>query len=201
MTILPSTLLGILPVGCLLSMRGTLSAETFLSVIVLSFGVMQPLITAFSHTDDIAQAGLQYGKDQYDRERYAELRQIAAEMLSARTGLPTEKIHDLFCNETGYQTPKVDTRAAVFADGRILLVHENNGTWALPGGWYDVDHRVEHGKGSAGGSRIRGNGGTAHCRAGLADCQRGCRETAPFLTLNALLYTNLIVSAIKICAI
>ena len=74
MTILPSTLLGILPVGCLLSMRGTLSAETFLSVIVLSFGVMQPLI----HTDDIAQAGLQYGKDQYDRERYAELRQIAA---------------------------------------------------------------------------------------------------------------------------
>ena len=55
MAILPSTLLGILPVGCLLSMRGTLSAETFLSVIVLSFGVMQPLITAFSHTDDIAQ--------------------------------------------------------------------------------------------------------------------------------------------------
>ena len=47
MAILPSTLLGILPVGCLLSMRGTLSAETFLSVIVLSFGVMQPLITAF----------------------------------------------------------------------------------------------------------------------------------------------------------
>lgn len=142
MTILPSTLLGILPVGCLLSMRGTLSAETFLSVIVLSFGVMQPLITAFSHTDDIAQAGLQYGKDQYDRERYAELRQIAAEMLSAQTGLPTEKIHVLFCNETGYQTPKVDTRAAVFADGRILLVHENNGTWALPGGWCDVDQSI-----------------------------------------------------------
>ena len=55
MAILPSTLLGILPVGCLLYMRGTLSAETFLTVIVLSFGVMQPLITAFSYTDDIAQ--------------------------------------------------------------------------------------------------------------------------------------------------
>ena len=55
MAILPSTLLGILPVGCLLSMHGTLSAETFLAVIVLSFGVMQPLITAFSYTDDIAQ--------------------------------------------------------------------------------------------------------------------------------------------------
>ncbi len=55
MAILPSTLLGILPVGCLLYMRGTLTAETFLAVIVLSFGVMQPLITAFSYMDDIAQ--------------------------------------------------------------------------------------------------------------------------------------------------
>ena len=55
MAILPSTLLSILPVGCLLYMRGTLSAGTFLAVIVLSFGVMQPLITAFSYTDDIAQ--------------------------------------------------------------------------------------------------------------------------------------------------
>ena len=55
MAIFPSTLLGILPVGCLLYMRGTLPAETFLAVIVLSFGVMQPLITAFSYTDDIAQ--------------------------------------------------------------------------------------------------------------------------------------------------
>ena len=55
MAIFPSTLLGILPVGCLLYMRGSLTAETFLTVIVLSFGVMQPLITAFSYTDDIAQ--------------------------------------------------------------------------------------------------------------------------------------------------
>ena len=55
MAIFPSTLLGILPIGCLLYMHGTLSAETFLTVIVLSFGVMQPLITAFSYTDDIAQ--------------------------------------------------------------------------------------------------------------------------------------------------
>ena len=62
----------------------------------------------------IAQAGLQYGKDKYDRERYEELRQIAAEMLSLKTDIPVNKIFDLFCNESGYQTPKVDTRAAVF---------------------------------------------------------------------------------------
>ena len=60
----------------------------------------------------IAQAGLQYGKDKYDRERYEELRQIAAEMLSLKTDIPVNKIFDLFCNESGYQTPKVDTRAA-----------------------------------------------------------------------------------------
>lgn len=55
MAIFPSTLLGVLPVGCLLYMQGTLTADTFLTVIVLSFGVMQPLMTAFSYTDDIAQ--------------------------------------------------------------------------------------------------------------------------------------------------
>lgn len=90
----------------------------------------------------IAQAGLQYGKDPYDKERYEELRQISAEMISLKTDIPTEKIHDLFCNETGYQTPKIDTRAAVFVNDKILLVHENNGTWSLPGGWCDVDQSV-----------------------------------------------------------
>ena len=82
----------------------------------------------------IAQAGLQYGKDPYDRERYEELRKISAEMIAKKTDIKINKVYDLFCNETGYQTPKVDTRAAVFVDGKILLVHENNGTWSLPGG-------------------------------------------------------------------
>ena len=54
MAIFPATLLGVLPVGCLLYMNGSLSAEDFLTVIVLSFGVMQPLLTAFSYTDDLA---------------------------------------------------------------------------------------------------------------------------------------------------
>ena len=89
----------------------------------------------------IAQAGLQYGKDKYDKERYEEIRSIAAEMISVKTDIPVERVYDLFCNETGYQTPKVDTRAA-FIDGKILLVHENNGTWSLPGGWCDVNQSV-----------------------------------------------------------
>lgn len=90
----------------------------------------------------IAQAGLMYGRDPYDKERYEELRLIAAEMVSERTDIPVVKIQDLFCNEEGYQTPKIDTRAAIFRDGKILLVHENNGTWSLPGGWCDVNQSV-----------------------------------------------------------
>lgn len=90
----------------------------------------------------IAQAGLAYSEGVYDRERYEELRDIAAKMISCESGIPVETVKTFFCNETGYQTPKVDTRAAVFRDGKILLVHEKNGTWSLPGGWCDVDQSV-----------------------------------------------------------
>ena len=89
----------------------------------------------------IAQAGLQYGKDKYDKERYNELRKIAAEMMAAKTDLPVEKVYGLFCNESGYQTPKIDTRAAVFIDGKILLVHENNGLSPVDGAmWISPSH-------------------------------------------------------------
>jgi len=90
----------------------------------------------------LAQGGLAYSDNPYDRERYEELREIAAQMLSCETEIPTETIKTFFCNETGYQTPKIDTRAAVFQEDKILLVHEKNGTWSLPGGWCDVDQSV-----------------------------------------------------------
>ena len=90
----------------------------------------------------LAQAGLTYGKDIYDRERYERVREISAEILSHMSELPTETVKNLFCNETGYQTPKLDTRAAIFKDERILLVRENNGKWSLPGGWCDVNISV-----------------------------------------------------------
>ena len=86
----------------------------------------------------IAQNGLTYTTGIYDRERYERLREISAEMLSYKTDIPVEKIKLLFCNEEGYQTPKIDTRAAIFKNGQILLVQENDGRWALPGGWIDV---------------------------------------------------------------
>ena len=91
----------------------------------------------------LAQAGLTYGRDVYDKARYERIRDISAEMLSYKTDISIEKVKDLFCNESGYQTPKLDTRAAIFKDGKILLVKENNGKWALPGGWVDVNVSVK----------------------------------------------------------
>lgn len=91
----------------------------------------------------LAQAGLFYGKDQYDLERYEQIRSIAAEMIAYKSGISLEQVQNLFCCEIGYQTPKLDTRAAIFRDGKILLVKENNGTWSLPGGWVDVTLSVK----------------------------------------------------------
>ena len=91
----------------------------------------------------LAQSGLAYTTNVYDIERYERLREISAEIIEEKSNLNLEKVKDLFCNETGYQTPKIDTRAAIFKDNKILLVHENNGTWSLPGGWCDVLESVK----------------------------------------------------------
>lgn len=91
----------------------------------------------------LAQSGLAYTTNVYDIERYERLREISAEMIEEKSNINLEKVKDLFCNETGYQTPKIDTRAAIFKDNKILLVHENNGTWSLPGGWCDVLESVK----------------------------------------------------------
>ena len=86
----------------------------------------------------LAQAGLAYTDNVYDIERYERLREISAEMIKEKSNISLDKVKNLFCNETGYQTPKIDTRAVIFKDDKILLTHENNGTWSLPGGWCDV---------------------------------------------------------------
>lgn len=83
----------------------------------------------------LAQAGLFYGKDPFDIERYERIREISAEMISYKSDISLEKVKELFCSDTGYQTPKLDTRAAIFK--------ENNGTWSLPGGWVDVNISVK----------------------------------------------------------
>ena len=87
----------------------------------------------------IAQAGLTYSKDVYDLERFELIRNISVQILSQYTKMDHKIIKELFANETGYATPKVDIRAVIFKDNKILMVRENNdGDWSLPGGWGDI---------------------------------------------------------------
>lgn len=91
----------------------------------------------------IAQAGLTFAENQYDIDRYQQLRNLTVEILHVYTEVSHDKIRDLFANETGYQTPKVDVRAAVIRDDSILLVKEKiDGKWSMPGGWADVNSSV-----------------------------------------------------------
>ncbi|ACI50249.1 NUDIX hydrolase [Gluconacetobacter diazotrophicus PA1 5] len=90
----------------------------------------------------IAQTGLTFTRDPYDRERYEMLRALAARMMAAHTATPARRIEALFVGQDGYATPKIDVRAAVFdSDGRLLMVREtlDGGRWTLPGGWADVN--------------------------------------------------------------
>jgi ADP-ribose pyrophosphatase YjhB (NUDIX family) len=96
-----------------------------------------------SELQSIAQAGLTFCENNYDRERYEKIRNIVIEILHEYTEMDHKKIRELFASETGYQTPKVDIRASVFNDNKILMVKEKvDGAWALPGGWADVNSSV-----------------------------------------------------------
>jgi ADP-ribose pyrophosphatase YjhB (NUDIX family) len=93
----------------------------------------------------LAQSGLAYTKNPFEIERYQAVREVASEIMAAHTELPVERVRDLFLEEGGYATPKVDVRGVVFRaepdTGRegILLVRElRDGLWTLPGGWADV---------------------------------------------------------------
>lgn len=100
-------------------------------------------LTWASELQSIAQAGLTFGENQYDRDRYQQIRDLSVEILHEYTDMDHNKIRDLFASDTGYQTPKVDIRAAVFNDDKILMVNEKiDGKWSLPGGWADVNSSV-----------------------------------------------------------
>ncbi|MEJ0069317.1 MAG: NUDIX hydrolase [Pseudomonadota bacterium] len=88
----------------------------------------------------LAQTGLHYAKDPFDKERYEATRAIAAAMMAAGADQPQPRILELFRQDVGYATPKVAVRGAVFRDDRILLVREHtDDRWSLPGGWADVN--------------------------------------------------------------
>jgi ADP-ribose pyrophosphatase YjhB (NUDIX family) len=88
----------------------------------------------------IAQIGLTFSRDPYDGARYERVRELSAALIAQGSGHDVRPLLEAFRAETGYATPKVDVRAAVFAGGRVLLVREvSDGLWTLPGGWADVN--------------------------------------------------------------
>ncbi len=89
----------------------------------------------------IAQTGLAFSPDPYDRQRYEQLRQLAALIASRHTDAPFDRIDGLFGNLKGYATPRIEVRGAVFDQNhKLLMVREaaDGDRWTLPGGWVDV---------------------------------------------------------------
>jgi len=87
----------------------------------------------------IAQNGLAFTHDPFDRERYTQLAELLALLLAERLAIPVDAARSLWSQDEGYATPKVDVRGGVFLDQRVLLVRErSDGRWTLPGGWVDV---------------------------------------------------------------
>ncbi|MET0661316.1 MAG: NUDIX hydrolase [Steroidobacteraceae bacterium] len=89
----------------------------------------------------LAQTGLHFCKEEYDRERYREVADIAAELLAREANVSATELLSRWQADDGYITPKIDVRGACFReDGRVLLVRERlDGKWTLPGGWADVN--------------------------------------------------------------
>jgi len=87
----------------------------------------------------LAQTGYEYAGDEFQKDRCRRLMEIAAEMVSENSDLEFISIAGAFKEQLGYATPKVDVRAAVFDQGKLLLVREvEDGGWTMPGGWADV---------------------------------------------------------------
>jgi ADP-ribose pyrophosphatase YjhB (NUDIX family) len=85
----------------------------------------------------IAQNGRNYCKNEFDLQRYQQVEDIAAEIAAKYAGGELDTIVAMFRQETGPATPKIDVRAAVFSENKILLVKERGDGWTLPGGWVD----------------------------------------------------------------
>ena len=87
----------------------------------------------------LSQTGLAFATNEYERKRYIRLLEVVSEIIETHTDLDYESTLKSLMNHPGYATPKVDVRAAVIENNKILLVQESSDKkWAMPGGWADV---------------------------------------------------------------
>lgn len=98
------------------------------------------LLNQIKKIKSLAEAGLVFNKENYDAERYEELRAISLEMMSILADVKVEQLSDFFLPEADYPTPKVDVRGLILNENKeVLLVKETvDGKWTLPGGWADI---------------------------------------------------------------
>jgi ADP-ribose pyrophosphatase YjhB (NUDIX family) len=93
----------------------------------------------------LSQSGLHFTPQEYDRERYREIAEIAAQLLGNESAHAAEHLRATWFVEDGYATPKMDVRGAIFREDRVLLVRETlDGKWTMPGGWADVNDSPSH---------------------------------------------------------
>ncbi|MGB5821839.1 MAG: NUDIX hydrolase [Saonia sp.] len=90
----------------------------------------------------LADTGLVYAEQEYDRERYEELREISLKLLSEVSNEPLSTLTDFLMPVKDYPTPKVDVRGFVLnSANEILMAKESaDGKWTIPGGWADVGY-------------------------------------------------------------
>src|SRR5437763_443721 len=107
----------------------------------MSPGARTPALLEWARTlQALAQNGLTFSRDPFDRERYTQLQELAVQMLSTELAIPADQARAFWEGERGYATPKVDVRGGVFDGDQVLLVRErSDGRWTLPGGWVDVN--------------------------------------------------------------
>lgn len=87
----------------------------------------------------IAQNGLEFARDPFDRERYQQLQELVSTLLTSEIDIQPGQLQSLWKGDEGYATPKVDVRGGVFQQDKVLLVRErSDGKWTLPGGWVDI---------------------------------------------------------------
>jgi ADP-ribose pyrophosphatase YjhB (NUDIX family) len=87
----------------------------------------------------IAQNGLTFTRDPFDRERSEQLQELVTTILTSHLPITPDQLQALWVGDDGYATPKIDVRGGVFDQDKVLLVRErSDGKWTLPGGWVDI---------------------------------------------------------------
>jgi 8-oxo-dGTP pyrophosphatase MutT (NUDIX family) len=96
-------------------------------------------LTVLDEVRAIAQTGLHYSTDPYDRERCTRLLDLATRGYAEALQLPEPEVRERLARDLGYVSAKVGADAAIFDDeGRVLLVHRSDDLrWGLVAGWVE----------------------------------------------------------------